>query len=187
MSIKGVAECAWYHKSRIYSKQQTILNHKMVLIEENSCFEAGSPYQDLEYTFTVRLPTLIPGTWNGTHGRIFYYAEVMFPSHDHKKYTKFFFVEPYRNLKCEPYLQYESMIHVTKKFRNVFLPLGKVIVSIWIPLSGFIPGQSIPILCKVENNSKVRSYFFHPKYQISYLNQKPAHYPSIPLLQIHNF
>ncbi|KAF5305624.1 hypothetical protein FQR65_LT07705 [Abscondita terminalis] len=70
-------------------------------------------------------------------------------------FTEQIIIKPYRNLNLEKHLLSEVLQKVNRTFRFGIINLGNVEIKIWLPLCGVAAGQSIPILCTINNNSRI--------------------------------
>lgn len=64
-------------------------------------------------------------------------------------------IPPRRDLRIEQHLLHESRVDFGRTFRFAAINLGTTVVSIWLPITGFTAGQSIPVVCTIVNDSEV--------------------------------
>ncbi|CAI6363912.1 unnamed protein product [Macrosiphum euphorbiae] len=109
------------------------------------------------YPFNFSLPHEIPSTFKGEYGEVFYTAKVKINVPLRmiiEKKTTFEVISPV-HLNEEPSLA-EPKTALKEKFYCCFLcKSGPMTLIAYIPYSGFIPGQSIPVTVELDNNSNV--------------------------------
>lgn len=70
-------------------------------------------------------------------------------------YVQDIIINTRRDLKLEQHLLSEARRDTRRKFQFAAISLGRVTVSVWLPLCGIAAGQGIPVLCSITNNSKI--------------------------------
>ncbi|XP_003245917.1 arrestin domain-containing protein 3-like [Acyrthosiphon pisum] len=168
LKFRGEANVRWYE---MRSKTRTLpaSSHYFTSKEEyfknvkNNFFLVGAKGEsqlevgDYVYPFNFSLPHEIPSTFKGQHGEVFYIAKVKINIPwriSIEKKTIFEVISPV-HLNEEPSLA-EPKTALKEKFYCCFLcKSGPMTLIAYIPYSGFIPGQSIPVTVELDNNSNV--------------------------------
>lgn len=115
----------------------------------------------------------MPGSWSGDYGCIKYISLNMIQilirnysryigkvtvslanEEDVFTYTQPMVVGYSRDLSVEQHLLNEGKVDATRSFFSP-RPCGHVEINVWIPICGIAAGQSLPVLCEINNNSKV--------------------------------
>ncbi|XP_055641432.1 arrestin domain-containing protein 2-like [Toxorhynchites rutilus septentrionalis] len=141
--------------STTYTGKECYLHSELILCQVNDFMPAGG----YTYGFACPLPEAIPASFEGKNGRIRYSLTVTVerPWKQSKAHTLGFQVSRELDLNKVPLLPIKAE-HT--KFLSCWpcLPSGSLALSVQLPSNGFIPGQMISTLLRINSrrNIKVR-------------------------------
>ncbi|KAG5676252.1 hypothetical protein PVAND_006101 [Polypedilum vanderplanki] len=141
-----------------YEGKEVFLNSKTYLFGHH-----GGDAQDVQpgihrYNFSCQLPEMLPYTMDGAHGNIGYYVECVIdvPWWFDKKFKVPFTVIRHDDLNLYPELRMGQRMEEIKTFCCLFCETGPLFMEVFLPCSGFVAGQSVPVKINYKNRSNVK-------------------------------
>ncbi|CAH1723965.1 arrestin domain-containing protein 3-like [Aphis gossypii] len=142
-------------KTERYTAKEEYFNHKILLAggERKLHLKEGEHV----YPFSVSLPDNLPSTFEEEYGRIQYTAKVVINiPWDIKKGKEIAFeVISGLNLNDEPSLAEPKILEREKFYCCCCCKSGPMTMIVYVPYTGFVPEQSIPVTVELDNNSNV--------------------------------
>ncbi|XP_060877415.1 arrestin domain-containing protein 3-like [Metopolophium dirhodum] len=142
-------------KTERYTAKEEYFNHKIILVggEGKLLLKEG----DHVYPFSVSLPDNLPSTFEEEYGRVQYTAKVVINiPWDIKKGKEIAFeVISTLHLNDEPSLAEPKILEREKFYCCCCCKSGPMTMIVYVPYTGFVPGQSIPVTVELDNNSNV--------------------------------
>lgn len=139
-----------------YSSHEQYFENKFNLLGGSSG-EIQLPAGDLCYPFATHLPPNLPSSFEGEHGHIRYTVKATLDrpwKFDQEAKAAFTVISPL-DLNTHPTAKEPVRKEVSKHFGFCCWSSGPLTMTVSLPVSGYVPGQDIPISVDVENNSDV--------------------------------
>lgn len=161
-----------------YRGEHELINDKIVLLYQHGN-KIDVPAGEHIYPFTYTLPLDLPSTYKTTShiGKITYvikgYVDIPF-KFDYKAETEINIVE-ILDLNQLPNLLMPVNIEKQKSLGCLCWRSGPIDMSLNIPYTGFVPGQSIPITLEIENLSRtsIEAVKFNIHQMINFYSTSP--------------
>ncbi|XP_022183327.1 arrestin domain-containing protein 17-like isoform X2 [Myzus persicae] len=153
IKFKGKCKISFTKLDNRYIGKQLYLKNEIAL----SCDKGESQVGKYVYPFNFRLPSFIPSTFVCKYGYIRYIAKVKICrpwKSDEITQSMFIVVSPI-NLNYVPLLSEPKCALKEKSYSLCCFLSGSMKLQANIPYSGFVPGQTIPVTVKLNNNSNV--------------------------------
>ncbi|KAJ1521956.1 hypothetical protein ONE63_002287 [Megalurothrips usitatus] len=136
---------------------------------ENQFYLVGSANGELEipagehsYPFSCQIPLSAPSSFEGEHGHIRYTAKAVLDRSAWKFNSEckaaFTVVAPL-DLNTLPQVKEPIEFENSKSFCCFWCKSGPLTLTVRLPVSGYVPGQTIPFQIEIENGSNIR---IHP-------------------------
>ncbi|KDR23481.1 arrestin domain-containing protein 17-like [Zootermopsis nevadensis] len=119
--------------------------------------ETELPAGDLCYPFATHLPPNLPSSFEGEHGHVRYTVKAILDrpwKFDQEAKAAFTVISPL-DLNTHQTAKEPVKKEVSKHFGFCCWSSGPLTMTLSLPVSGYVPGQDIPITVDVENNSDV--------------------------------
>ncbi|XP_077295393.1 arrestin domain-containing protein 3-like [Arctopsyche grandis] len=164
LKVLGVASCSWT-ESQIIGKKVFLGNEVYFETLNNLMAEqhVQTGASDLvagkhTFNFTIVLPPNLPSSFEGMYGHVRYLAEVKLkrPYKIDLSSKNVFTVLSHLNLNELPSIQLPMTHELLKNFNYLLVDNGMLEMTIKIPSLGFISGESIPVICNIKNESKIK-------------------------------
>lgn len=179
--ISGCADVKWTEgtgkERRNYCGKEELLRAETYLIpqsHDNTEIPAGVHV----YNFASPIPTQVPTSFEGQHGKIRYTVQAILDrpwKFDQTSTVAFTVLKPLDlNLHLLT-LKERRVEKLTKTFCCWPCTSSPLYVRVEIPVTGYVPGQKIPITVAVNNTSSVPVLGINSKLKrkVSYISQKP--------------
>ncbi|GFG34867.1 hypothetical protein Cfor_10395 [Coptotermes formosanus] len=139
-----------------YSSHEQYFENKFNLLGGSSG-ETELPAGDLCYPFATHLPPNLPSSFEGEHGHVRYTVKATLDrpwKFDQETKAAFTVISPL-DLNTHPTAKEPVRKEVSKHFGFCCWSSGPLTITVSLPVSGYVPGQDIPVSVDVENNSDV--------------------------------
>ncbi|KAG6444951.1 arrestin domain-containing protein 17 [Manduca sexta] len=171
VKFKGEAHTEWYESKQqensegktessdtMHSGNEEYFQISYYLLGSNSGNEIEIPEGKHTYNFTFTLPPVLPSSFEGEHGYIRYTVKVTLdrPWKFDQETKMAFTVINALDLNLNP--NYKEPIHIQleKTFCCFCCASPPLSVDVQAPVSGYCPGQVIPLTIDIENKSNVQ-------------------------------
>lgn len=129
------------------------------------------------YPFTCVLPPTLPSSFEGQYGYVRYTVKVILDrpwKFDQETKVAFTVLSPY-DLNMNPGLKDSVRITLEKFFCCCWCKSGPLTCVVSIPKSGYVPGETLPIVAEVDNISNIEVLNVNFQFQkvVSYYSQYP--------------
>ncbi|GAB0088085.1 hypothetical protein DMENIID0001_024650 [Sergentomyia squamirostris] len=168
--FRGRAKCFWSNnygthtrRHRVkYEAEETYVNSTSYLLGNESAEAVELPVGLHNFTVACSLPDQLPSSFEGDHGSIRYSVKVVVDRPWKFDHT---FEEAFTVLKQYD-LNFDSSLRLPFERQKVstfcFWPFrsGPMSITVRLPQTGFVPGQSVPITVEVANDSGTSINYF---------------------------
>ncbi|XP_077295435.1 arrestin domain-containing protein 2-like [Arctopsyche grandis] len=164
--VSGETNCKWmenYGSGK--TKRQTEFTGREIYLDFNMDLispQANNEQVELmagkhDYGFSFILPQNLPSSFEGTYGCVRYTMQVIYKrlNYPDQFYKIAFMVITNINLNSLSYVRLPIKHVSSKDFHFLLASMGTLKITIESPVSGYVPGQKIPIKCYLQNLSKV--------------------------------
>ncbi|KAG7300439.1 hypothetical protein JYU34_016060 [Plutella xylostella] len=171
VKIKGEAHTSWSESRRqdtsdgktedvdeTISGHEEYFNINYYLLGSNSGNEIEIPAGRQVYNFTCTLPPVLPSSFEGQFGYIRYTIKVTLDrpwKFDQETKIAFTVINPL-DLNLNPSYKTPLRLQMEKTFCCLCCASAPLSVDLQAPVTGYCPGQAIPIQLDVENKSNVQ-------------------------------
>ncbi|KAH0552201.1 arrestin domain-containing protein 17-like [Cotesia glomerata] len=135
---------------RKFSSQEVYLHEEIELLDTEAKIQSD------DFSFNIQLPDKLPSSFEGRYGRVRYSicASLNTTNENIKLYsdTLSFTVTPIFDLNNHPLAPLPISENTAKTFMGHAEPLT---VSIFLPVRGYVPGQTIPLKVNFQNSSNI--------------------------------
>ncbi|KAJ1521957.1 hypothetical protein ONE63_002288 [Megalurothrips usitatus] len=168
IKFKGEAEVKWTESHNVrgsdgkhhtkythYSGHEMYCNNEYYLVGNGG--EMELPAGQYNYPFQYQVPITAPSSFEGVHGHIRYTAKAVMDRPwkiDNECKVAFTVVCPL-DLNTLPQVKQPIQYENSKHFCCLWCKSGPLTVTIRLPVSGYVPGQTIPFQIEIENASNV--------------------------------
>lgn len=168
-TVQGVAYCHWTktvtESKIVYRQTLTKTLHfegKDVFLTWRTCLLGGEAEYDIElqrgvyrYNFECQLSPLLPASIKASHGYIRYSVDVLLeiPWNINKEFKQTFSVVRRDDLNFQPELMIPVKFRETKRFGFFLFQSEPLEMTVFLPFTGFVPGQSMRITIAYNNKS----------------------------------
>lgn len=138
-----------------YSGHEMYCNNEYYLVGNGG--EMELPAGQYNYPFQYQVPITAPSSFEGVHGHIRYTAKAVMDRPwkiDNECKVAFTVVCPL-DLNTLPQVKQPIQYENSKHFCCLWCKSGPLTVTIRLPVSGYVPGQTIPFQIEIENASNV--------------------------------
>lgn len=115
------------------------------------------------YPFTCLLPPTLPSSFEGEYGHVRYTVKVTLDrpwKFDQETKTAFTVLSPV-DLNLNPRLKEPVRVSMEKYFCCCWCKSGPMTCIVSLPHSGYVPGQSVPVVAELDNISNVEVLNIH--------------------------
>ncbi|XP_022183392.1 arrestin domain-containing protein 2-like isoform X2 [Myzus persicae] len=154
IKFRGKCVLSWTKWNSQYIGKQLYLKNEIDLF----CDRGESQVGKYVFPFNFHLPPRIPSTFFCKYGYICYKAKVKIcrPWKSDVIIKLMFIVLSPINLNNVPTLSEPQCALKEKSHSSCFFVSGLMKLQAYIPYSGFVPGQTIPVTVKLDNESNVK-------------------------------
>ncbi|XP_028167471.1 arrestin domain-containing protein 2 [Ostrinia furnacalis] len=171
VKFKGEAHTEWYESKQeenaqgktestdtLHSGSEEYFQISYYLLGSNTGNEIEIPSGKQVYSFTCTLPPVLPSSFEGEHGYVRYTVKVTLdrPWKFDQETKMAFTVINALDLNLNPSYREPIRIQIEKTFCCFCCASPPLSVDVQAPVSGYCPGQVIPIQVDVENKSNVQ-------------------------------
>ncbi|XP_062562602.1 arrestin domain-containing protein 4-like [Armigeres subalbatus] len=143
------------HRSRQFNGRQDYFNTLINLLGTEHAPAITIPQGTNVYKFSCSLPDSLPTSFEGQYGHIRYTITVVIerPSQQDTTYREAFTVLRNVNLNDTPSLRDPKMIELSKTSGWWIFKSDPMDITVEIPCTGYVSGQSIPVVVRWKNNN----------------------------------
>ncbi|KAL0821078.1 hypothetical protein ABMA28_005709 [Loxostege sticticalis] len=171
VKFKGEAHTEWYESKQeensqgktestdtMHTGNEEYFQISYYLLGSNTGNEIEIPAGKQVYSFTCTLPPVLPSSFEGEHGYVRYTVKVTLdrPWKFDQETKMAFTVINALDLNLNPSYREPIRIQIEKTFCCFCCASPPLSVDVQAPVSGYCPGQVIPIQIDVENKSNVQ-------------------------------
>ncbi|XP_034833555.1 arrestin domain-containing protein 17-like [Maniola hyperantus] len=139
-----------------HSAHEEYINYKVYLVGGESGERSTGPGK-YEYPFQFRLPNNCPASFEGQHGHIRYEIKAVVDGAlqlDQEEKIAVRVVTPV-DLNLDPYCREPIELQMEETYRCCCISSGACDVAVNLPVSGYCPGQTIPVELVCNNKGRV--------------------------------
>lgn len=180
--ISGCAEVRWSERKNkdrrvTYSGKEELLRAHTYLIPENNG-NTEIPAGVHIYNFASPIPTQVPTSFEGKHGKIRYTVRAILDrpwKFDQTSTVAFTVLKPLNLNDHLLTLKERRKEKLTKTFCCWPCTSSPLNIIVRVPMTGYVPGQKIPITVELNNTSSVSVLGINSKLKrkVSYISQLP--------------
>ncbi|XP_058840171.1 arrestin domain-containing protein 3-like [Topomyia yanbarensis] len=184
LKISGQATVKWAESrgtgaSVIYSGREEYINHTVVLLGSDTEEEVELKEGSRSFKFTYKLPPSCPTSFEGDFGYIRYTIRIVFErpwKYDLTYKIAFTVVNQLDLNKISPPLNVATVLENMKQFSCGPCRSAPMIMTVFIPMTGYVPGQLILVTVDVMNKSKkdISEIKLKLRRQVKYVSQAPS-------------
>ncbi|XP_055532879.1 arrestin domain-containing protein 3-like [Wyeomyia smithii] len=190
LRISGQACVKWTDSqgtgiSVVYSGREEFINHTIVLLN-NDAGENSDQGEEVSlqegthnFKFSCKLPTNCPTSFEGDFGYIRYTIRIVFErpwKYDLTYKIAFTVVNQLDLNKISPPLNVAAVQENMRQFSCGICRSAPMIMTVFIPMTGYVPGQLILVTADVMNKSKkdISEIKIKLRRQVKYFSQSPC-------------
>lgn len=138
-----------------FKGEQVYLNQKTWLFGGKGCDLVEMDIGTYKYEFECHLPSMLPSSLEIAHGHIRYKVKAVlgFPQAEKEFSSSFQVVRSLDSKECSE-IQLPLKFETVESFGFLYWASMPLILTVALPCSGFIPGETVPISIKYNNQSK---------------------------------
>ncbi|XP_033167103.1 arrestin domain-containing protein 17 [Drosophila mauritiana] len=166
LNISGYAETRWIERvttnrrrrRRTFYGREDYIASKTFLVGSNLSSQVSIEAGIHTYNFVCLIPSECPSSFEGSHGRVRYMANVTLvrPWKFDQSYTRCFTVLKVMDLNFDsPLLRVPAHSETSKTYCCWPCKSDPLALQLTVPQTGFVPGQNVPLSVLVTNDSHI--------------------------------